>query len=272
MKQEAVECVSGQVSHHARSTDAHNHIVQDIAAYWTSRAQGYSQTNQEELATQKQSIWRELILAHAPDKKELRILDVGTGPGFFAITLALAGHDVTAVDVTQAMLDQAQQNAQCYQAHVNFILSDVQALPFADASFDLVVVRNVTWDLDRPLEAYREWRRVLVKGGRLLNFDANWYLFLYDRDRYLQYVQDRNNTALQGVDDHYVQTDTTEMERIAKQLPLSKEIRPQWDMRALIDVGFNKLYLETDISKLVWDDVEQLNYRSTPMFMVMAEK
>lgn len=247
-------------------------LVLAIVAYWSKRAKGYSQTNQDELATQKRSIWQKLILSHAPKREVLKILDLGTGPGFMAITLALAGHDVTAVDVTQAMLDQAEKNADSYQVKIDFVLSDVHSLPFADDSFDLVVMRNVTWGLEKPLNGYKEWLRVLNKGGRLLNFDANWYLFLYDHHRYLAYQADRHNALSQGIVDHYLQTDTTEMERIAKLLPLSQVLRPQWDMQTLIDLGFSKIYLETDISKQVWDKEELLNYHSTPMFMICAEK
>lgn len=116
-------------------------IVKDLIIYWTNRALGYSQTNQEELATQKRTIWQNLILTHAPKKEKLRILDVGTGPGFLAIILALADHNVTAVDVTEAMLVQAQNNATQYGVEVNFVLSDVQCLPFEDNSFDLIVLR-----------------------------------------------------------------------------------------------------------------------------------
>lgn len=249
-----------------------SNLVHDIVAYWSKRAEGYSQTNQEELSTKKRTIWQNLILSHAPKKEVLKVLDIGTGPGFIAITLALAGHDVTAVDVTQAMLDQAKKNADNYQVEINLVLSDVQSLPFVDNSFDLVVLRNVTWDLDKPLNGYKEWFRVLKKGGRLLNFDANWYLFLYDPSRYIEYQRDRNNTRSKNVADHYLLTDTIEMERIAKLLPLSQKIRPQWDVQVLIDLGFSKIYLETNISEQVWDQAELLNYHSTPMFMIRSEK
>ena len=249
-----------------------NNLLQDLIIYWTNRAKGYSQTNQDELATDKRKIWQKLILNHAPNKNKLRILDIGTGPGFLAITLALAGHEVTAVDVTQAMIDQAKDNASQYRVKVNFVLSDVHCLPFDDNHFDLIVLRNVTWNLSNPTVAYQEWFRVLNSQGKLLNFDANWYLFLFNKDLYSQYMQDRENTANCGIDDHYRQTDTHEMERIARLLPLSQKIRPEWDMNILQSIGYKNIHIENDISKIVWDEIEQINYHSTPMFLIAAEK
>ncbi|PXZ04899.1 SAM-dependent methyltransferase [Gilliamella apicola] len=249
-----------------------DNLLQDLIIYWTNRAKGYSQTNQDELATDKRKIWQKLILNHAPNKNKLRILDIGTGPGFLAITLALAGHEVTAVDVTQAMIDQAKDNASQYRVKVNFVLSDVHCLPFDDNHFDLIVLRNVTWNLSNPTVAYQEWFRVLNSQGKLLNFDANWYLFLFNKDLYSQYMQDRQNTMNYGIEDHYRQTNTQEMERIAKLLPLSKEIRPEWDMNILQSIGYKNIHIHNDISKIVWDEIEQINYHSTPMFLIAAEK
>ena len=246
--------------------------MQDLIIYWTNRAKGYSQTNQDELATDKRKIWQKLILSHAPNKNKLRVLDIGTGPGFLAIILALAGHEVTGVDVTQAMIDQAKDNASQYRVKVNFVLSDVHCLPFDDNHFDLIVLRNVTWNLSNPTVAYQEWFRVLNSQGKLLNFDANWYLFLFNQDFHSQYMQDRENTANCGIDDHYRQTDTYEMERIARLLPLSQKIRPEWDMNILQSIGYKNIHIENDISKIVWDEIEQINYHSTPMFLIAAEK
>ena len=249
-----------------------DNLLQDLIIYWTNRAKGYSPTNQDELATDKRKIWQKLILNHAPNKNKLRILDIGTGPGFLAITLALAGHEVTAVDVTQAMIDQAKDNASQYRVKVNFVLSDVHCLPFDDNHFDLIVLRNVTWNLSNPTVAYQEWFRVLNSQGKLLNFDANWYLFLFNKDLYSQYMQDRQNTMNYGIEDHYRQTDTHEMERIARLLPLSQKIRPEWDMNILQSIGYKNIHIHNDISKIVWDEIEQINYHSTPMFLIAAEK
>ncbi|ACS84089.1 class I SAM-dependent methyltransferase [Musicola paradisiaca] len=247
-------------------------LLDDVQRYWRGRAADYSQINIGELAMPKRAVWLAKILEQAPQKPVLRVLDIGTGPGFFAVTLALAGHRVTAVDVTQAMLDQARANAAHYRTTIDFVHSDVHALPFADNGFDLVVSRNVTWNLTDPQRAYQEWRRVLAPGGRLINFDANWYLQLFDASSRRGYLADRANAREQGLDDHYVNTDTQAMEAIARQLPLSREQRPAWDSAALLACGFRRIWLETDVGDALWDETEKVNYASTPMFMVCAEK
>ena len=60
---------------------------------------------------------------------------------------------------------------------------DCHNLNFPDETFDMVICRNITWTLDDPQKAYKEWLRVLKKGGRLLVSDACWYLHLYDEEK-----------------------------------------------------------------------------------------
>ena len=95
-------------------------VLEDLTDYWTDRAHSYSAQNLAEMNDWRRDAWRELILEHAPKKECLRILDVGTGPGFFAINLALAGHKVTAIDVTEHMIWHAKRNAKSYGAEVDF--------------------------------------------------------------------------------------------------------------------------------------------------------
>ena len=72
-------------------------IIRENRAYWTQRAQGYSEVNREELATGQRDVWKhtlvERISRRFPDRRpgDIRVLEVGTGPGFFAILLAEAG-------------------------------------------------------------------------------------------------------------------------------------------------------------------------------------
>ena len=85
--------------------------------YWENRAEGYSLVNQTELHTAQHKRWQAhldaQIRAQHPGKsrEEIRVLEVGCGPGFFAIILSELGYAVTAVDYTAHMLEQAGKNA-----------------------------------------------------------------------------------------------------------------------------------------------------------------
>ena len=155
--------------------------------YWTHRAPSYGDVNRKELATAQRRIWTQTldvrIQARFPDRarSSIRVLDVGTGPGFFAVILNALGYAVTAVDYTNAMLNEARLNAGEAAEHIHFHCMDAEKLGFADASFDVVVSRNLTWNLPHPERAYAEWARVLKPNGLLLNYDANWYRSVLSR-------------------------------------------------------------------------------------------
>ena len=131
-------------------------LKNEIHDYWTNRARGYSEYNQQEMADARQTMWRakllDLLRKQFPERepKEIKILDVGTGPGFFAILLAEAGYQVTAIDYTEEMLKEAQQNAGGLAECIVWKTGDAQALDVENNSFDAIVTRNVTWNLPRP--------------------------------------------------------------------------------------------------------------------------
>lgn len=246
--------------------------------YWENRAEGYSLVNQTELHTAQHKRWQAhldaQIRAQHPGKsrEEIRVLEVGCGPGFFAIILSELGYAVTAVDYTAHMLEQARKNAKEYGQHPCFLEMDASALTFSDASFDVVVSRNLTWNLPEPEKAYREWLRVLAEGGTLLVYDANWYGYLYDEEKRMAYEKDRQNVERSQLDDHYLCTDIDRMEEIAKKVPLSAKNRPGWDVEVLKEIGFAEIRTDESIWQSVWSEEERLNYASTPMFLVSGQK
>ena len=245
--------------------------------YWTHRASGYSDVNQEELATDQKQVWgraiSERIAARFPGRapEHIRVLDVGTGPGFFAIILTEMGYRVTAVDYTASMLEEARHNAGPLAGKIDFRQMNAEELTFADHSFDVVVTRNVTWNLHNPEKAYGHWTRVLAPGGLLLNFDANWYRYLWDEEAKLGHAQDRDNLAASDVRDENAGTDVDAMEAIARQTPLSRQHRPQWDLDILRRCGIQASADET-IWQQVWTKEERINNASTPMFLVEGRK
>lgn len=247
-------------------------LLPEIEHYWTGRAEGYSQVNQYELATGQDQVWLNEIEKHLPKKENLKILDIGTGPGFFAILLAKAGYEVTAVDYTEAMLKEAKKNAGSYEKQIDFLRMDAQHLDFESETFDVVISRNLTWNLENPKQAYGEWLRVLKPGGKLLNFDANWYHHLFDEEKRRAYEEDRKQVETLHMEDHYTCTDIDAMENIARQIPMSQTMRPAWDIGILENMTAKKVQADEQVWKRVWDATEKVNYASTPMFLVSAVK
>lgn len=249
-------------------------VLDGLKSYWGARSASYSSQNIEELNNWKKLAWRKLILQYAPLKESMRILDIGTGPGFFAINLALAGHQVSAVDVTEEMLEHARENAKAYGAEAEFALYDGERLPFSDESFDLVVSRNVLWNLEKPKEALCEWKRVLVPEGRMVYFDANWYLYLFDEEQRRRHEEAHENYHRlypNAVHDKIGSQKAQFLEEIARTLPLSKVHRPEWDRETLEKADMDVIQVLPNVGDLVWDEEEKVHEKATPLFMICAE-
>ena len=252
-------------------------MLSENRTYWTGRASGYSEVNRLELATEQRQKWRDClrdeIARQFPDRapESLRVLEVGTGPGFFAILLCELGCDVTAIDLTPAMLEEAKKNAGTLAGRIKFMEMNAEALGFADASFDVAVSRNLTWNLPHPDQAFAEWARVLKPGGLLLNFDANWYSYLFDEEAKAAYDRDRVNSAEQGMGDQNVGENFDVMEDIARAMPLSNIRRPAWDLKTLRALGLRAEADET-VWRRVWSEEEKVNFSSTPLFLVRGSK
>ena len=100
-----------------------------------------------------------------------RVLDLGSGAGtdsFVAAQMVGADGHVTGIDMTAAMLAKARAAAaEMGAANVDFVEAEAERLPFADASFD-VVISNGVIDLIPDKDAvFAELYRVLAPGGRM---------------------------------------------------------------------------------------------------------
>ena len=104
------------------------------------------------------------------------VLDVGCGTGTLAIAakrrVGPAG-EVDAIDASREMIERATRKAAKARVNVHFQVAIVEALPFPDASFDVVVSTLMLHHLPRPVRAQslQEIARVLKPRGRLLAVD-----------------------------------------------------------------------------------------------------
>ena len=78
-----------------------------IKDFWEGEAQIYDEAIKEELKGKFAPQWKKLILDNSPKADRLKVLDIGTGPGFFPVLLAQEGHDVN-----ELIKDTVKKNCQ----------------------------------------------------------------------------------------------------------------------------------------------------------------
>jgi SAM-dependent methyltransferase len=95
------------------------------------------------------------------------VLDVGCGTGVVAVTAAQRGARVSGADLTPALLERARENSQIAGVEVDWHEADVEALPFANEQFDVVLSQFGHMFAPRPDVAIAEMLRVLKPGGTI---------------------------------------------------------------------------------------------------------
>ena len=219
--------------------------LEQIRQYWNSRAEGYTLSNREELEDEHRIfLWEQQIRRALNGRICRHVLDVGCGPGFFSVLLARLGYEVTAVDYTENMLAEARKNAAHYGVDIDFRRMDAQKLDFDDGIFDLVISRNVLWNLEQPEQAYREWLRVLKPNGTVMNFDGNFYYYVTDAE-----YGDRTrweHKHMQGIN-------ANSIDRIGEHLPMARRLRPEWDVQELQKLGAKEVCSNVTNEKILED-------------------
>lgn len=139
------------------------------------------------------------ILGVARQRKRLmskaygKILDVACGTGlnfpFFP-----AASEITAVDLSQRMLDVARQRAAYLNLHIQSQVMDAEKLEFSDGLFDTVTSTLSTCTFPDPIQALREMKRVCRRGGLILLLEHGhsslpWLAKFQDRNVLPHYQQ-----------------------------------------------------------------------------------
>ncbi len=134
-----------------------------VSTVWDKRARFYDLFEGSDLrrGPAKAALFREMF-------GRVLFLAVGTG---VEIKHFPAARQIVAIDISEEMLRRAQARRESYQGVLSFVQGDAVNLCFRDASFDTVVTSCTMCSVPEPARAFRELRRVLRPGGRLLMFE-----------------------------------------------------------------------------------------------------
>lgn len=231
-----------------------------VSSYWNSRAKDFSVFRKDEYHSVQFDKWAAELQEKLGAEGKAKVLDVGCGSGFLSAILATLGYEVVGVDLTEEMIEQSKAFVASEGMLVEFRQMNALELDFPDESFDFVLSRNLTWTLPNLEQAYKEWLRVLKKGGKIINFDA-------------EYAKD---FAVERVEKHAAHVDCSEEQnrqcaQIYDMLDISKANRPAYDGLVLAKLGAEFSVDET-VSSRIYDDPASRYYIPCNMFCVMAKK
>ena len=101
-----------------------------------------------------------------PVVRHKQVLELATGTGLIAKHIVRSADHIEAIDASQEMIEQAKQGVK--SAKLYFSVQDMFHLPYADQSFDVVIVVNALHIVPEPEKALSEIRRVLKDDGVLV--------------------------------------------------------------------------------------------------------
>lgn len=139
-----------------------------ILDQFTRQAVPFSQLHERDDAEIHQLLIRTADITPHDD-----VLDVACGPGLVASEVAQVARHVTGIDLTPAMIKQAQARQQALGlTNLSWVVGDAQPLPFPDSSFSRVITRYSFHHFSDPAGVFNEMIRVCKAGGRVTVADV----------------------------------------------------------------------------------------------------
>jgi demethylmenaquinone methyltransferase/2-methoxy-6-polyprenyl-1,4-benzoquinol methylase len=130
--------------------------------------------------------WKLRLIADCDLQPGSRVLDLACGTGDLSRLAARRGAEVTAADITPDMVRRAREKRNA--TRVQWIVGDMETLPLAPVTFDVVTIGYGLRNVAHLETALREAWRVLRPGGRLAALDFNRPESALVRTVYLTYL------------------------------------------------------------------------------------
>ena len=128
--------------------------------FWDKNAGRYDRFIRKDRAA-----YDEMYVLIRPVVKAKTVLELATGTGLIAKHIVNAAAHIEATDASTEMIAEAKRDNQSAKLH--FSVQDATSLPYADETFDAVLIANALHIMPRPEKALAEIYRVLKPGGQL---------------------------------------------------------------------------------------------------------
>ena len=129
--------------------------------FWDKNAGRYDRFMRKD-----QAAYEKMYALIRPVVKDKTVLELATGTGLIAKQIVNAAAHIEATDASAEMILEAKRDNRSAKLH--FSVQDMFRLPYADKSFDVVIVSNALHIVPRPEKALAEIRRVLKGDGVLI--------------------------------------------------------------------------------------------------------
>ena len=135
--------------------------MKERKTFWDKNAGRYDRFMRKDRAA-----YDEMYKLIRPVVKAKTVLELATGTGLIAKNIVNAAAHIEATDASAEMIAEAKRDNRSAKLH--FSVQDMFRLPYADKSFDVVIVSNALHIVPQPEKALDEIRRVLKDGGVLI--------------------------------------------------------------------------------------------------------
>ena len=129
--------------------------------FWNRNAKRYDRFMRKDRAA-----YEKLYELIRPVVKARTVLELAAGTGLIAKNIVRAASHIEVTDASEEMITEAKRNNRSAKLH--FSVCDMFCLPYADKSFDVVIVSNALHIVPQPEKALAEIRRVLKDDGVLI--------------------------------------------------------------------------------------------------------
>ena len=129
--------------------------------FWNRNAKRYDRFMRKDRAA-----YEKLYELIRPVVKARTVLELAAGTGLIAKNIVRAASHIEVTDASEEMITEAKRNNRSAKLH--FSVRDMFCLPYADKSFDVVIVSNALHIVPQPEKALAEIHRVLKEDGVLI--------------------------------------------------------------------------------------------------------